>query len=104
VTTKLSLLQGLQLILMPRMEQFSAGRAQVGPAVDRSIAPANLDLNIVQPTDPIVKYCFILSIDSNNNKTYKCKQCGKVFKGQPYHVLLEVILKNDFLHKKFRDA
>jgi hypothetical protein len=73
--------QGLQTILLPRMmEQYLAGGAQAGRAVDRSIAPANLDTNIVQPTDPIVRYCFILSIDSSNNKTYKCKQCGKIFK------------------------
>jgi hypothetical protein len=65
------------------MEQFLAGRAQAGREVDHSIAPANLDPSIVQPTDPIVKYCFVLSIDSSNNKTYKCKQCGKIFKGQP---------------------
>jgi hypothetical protein len=62
---------------MLRKEQFLAGGAQAGPAVDHSIAPANLDPNIVQSTDPIVKYEFILSIYSNNNKTYKCKQCGK---------------------------
>jgi hypothetical protein len=53
------------------MEQFLAGGAQAGPAVDHLIAPANLDPKKIQPTDPIVKYCFILSIDSNNNKTYK---------------------------------
>jgi hypothetical protein len=28
----------------------------------------------------------ILSIDANNNKTYKCKQCGKIFRGQPCSV------------------
>jgi hypothetical protein len=65
------------------MEQFLAGGAQVGPAVDHSRAPANLDLNKVQPTDPIVKYCFVKSIDSSNNKIYKCKLCGK---GQPCSV------------------
>jgi hypothetical protein len=68
------------------MQGFLAGGARAGPAVDHSIAPANLDTSIVQPTDPIVKYCYILSIDSSNNKTYKCKQCGKTFKGQPCSV------------------
>jgi hypothetical protein len=40
------------------MQGFLAGGTRAGPAVDHSIAPANLDTSIVQPTDPIVKYCF----------------------------------------------
>jgi hypothetical protein len=65
------------------MEDFLAGGARFAPAVDYSLPPDNLDKSILQPIGPIVMYCFIISVDRNNNKTYKCKQCGHEFKGQP---------------------
>jgi hypothetical protein len=81
----LSRLQRSQSIFTQRMDNFLAGGGRFAP-VDYSLPPDNLDTNIVQPTNPIVMYCFITSIDKNNNKTYKCKQCGHEFKGQPCNV------------------
>jgi hypothetical protein len=53
------------------MNNFLVAGARFAPAVDYSQPPANLDTSIVQSTSPIVNYCFVLSIDRTNNKTYK---------------------------------
>lgn len=81
-----------------RMGQFLVGGARPAPAVDHSRLPANIDPNIIQPTDPIIKYMQVLSIDRSKNKTYKCKQCGHKFTGQPCN--LGSNLKKGFLRNE----